>query len=263
MATFQIPRNLMRLLLAALVVLLFAPSVFAQSAEDIFREVDRRQRQVQSQRTEIDMEIVDGHGRSRSSSMILLTKIGDGNTFKALVVFTAPEDIRGTGLLTLHTASGDEQMFYVPALDRIQRVDGSLRGERLGGSDFTFEDISPRDPDDYTLHLIRTTETAWIIRATPSTEAVSAYGKVVLMVDRQRYAILRMDCYDRQDRRIKRLVASEFEEVRPGVWQASRLSMEDEASGRRTSLVFSNRSQALLSDALFTEQQLRLGVDGL
>ncbi|MCH7640434.1 MAG: outer membrane lipoprotein-sorting protein [Bacteroidetes bacterium] len=253
----------MRLTLFALAALLIAPSVASQSAEGIFREVDRRQRQVPSQRADIDMEIVDDRGRARSSSMILLTKIGDGDTFKALVVFTAPEDIRGTGLLTLHTASGDEQMFYVPALDRIQRVDGSLRGERLGGSDFTFEDISPRDPEDYTFHLIRTTETAWIIRATPKTAAVSEYGKIVLMVDRQRYAILRMDCYDRQNRRIKRLVASEFEEVRPGVWQASRLSMEDKASGRRTTLSFTNRSQASLSDALFTEQQLRLGVDGL
>ena len=253
----------MRLLLLGFAALLILPSASAQSAEDIFREVDRRQRQVQSQRAEIDMEIVDGRGRTRTSSMILLTKIGEGDTFKTLVVFTAPEDIRGTGLLTLHTASGDEQMFYVPALDRVQRVDGSLRGERLGGSDFTFEDITPRDPDDYTLHLIRTTETAWIIRATPKTAAVSAYGKVVLMVDRQRYTILRVDCYDHQNRRIKRLVASEFEEVRPGVWQASRLSMEDEASGRRTTLSFSNRSLVSLSDALFTEQQLRLGVDGL
>ena len=253
----------MRLLLLGFAALLILPSASAQSAEDIFREVDRRQRQVQSQRAEIDMEIVDGRGRTRTSSMILLTKIGEGDTFKTLVVFTAPEDIRGTGLLTLHTASGDEQMFYVPALDRVQRVDGSLRGERLGGSDFTFEDITPRDPDDYTLHLIRTTETAWIIRATPKTAAVSAYGKVLLMVDRQRYTILRVDCYDHQNRRIKRLVASEFEEVRPGVWQASRLSMEDEASGRRTTLSFSNRSLVSLSDALFTEQQLRLGVDGL
>ena len=253
----------MRLTLFALAALLIAPFVASQSAESIFREVDRRQRQVPSQRAEVHMEIVDDRGRARSSSMILLTKIGDVDTFKALVVFTAPEDIRGTGLLTLHTASSDEQMFYVPALDRIQRVDGSLRGERLGGSDFTFEDISPRDPKDYTFHLIRTTETAWIIRATPKTAAVSEYGKIVLMVDRQRYAILRMDCYDRQNRRIKRLVASEFEEVRPGVWQASRLSMEDKASGRRTTLSFTNRSQASLSDALFTEQQLRLGVDGL
>lgn len=253
----------MRLLLLGFSALLILPSSFAQSAESIFREVDRRQRQVQSQRAEIDMEIVDDRGRVRSSSMILLTKIGDGDTFKALVVFTAPEDIRGTGLLTLHTASGDEQMFYVPALDRVQHIGGSLRGERLGGSDFTFEDITPHDPDDYTLHLIRTTETTWIIRATPKTAAVSAYGKMILMVDRQRYTIQRMDCYDHQNRRIKRLVASEFEEVRPGLWQASRLSMEDEASGRQTNLTFTSRSQTSLPDALFTEQQLRLGVDGL
>ena len=98
----------MRLLLLGFSALLILPSSFAQSAESIFREVDRRQRQVQSQRAEIDMEIVDDRGRVRSSSMILLTKIGDGDTFKALVVFTAPEDIRGTGLLTL---SDDTNVF--------------------------------------------------------------------------------------------------------------------------------------------------------
>ncbi len=253
----------MRLALCALISFLLAPSVFAQSAEDIFREVDRRQRQVEAQRVEINMETVDEQGRTRTNSLVLRTKAGAGDAFKALVVFTAPSDIRGTGLLMVHTASSDEQLLYVPALDRVQQIDGSLQSQNLGGSDLTFEDISPRDPDDYTLQLIRTTPDAWIIRATPKSSDVSAYGKVVVMVDRQRYTILRVDCYNQQNRRIKRLVASEFVETRPGVWQANRLTMENEENERRTTLSFRNRSQAALPDALFTEQQLRLGADGL
>lgn len=254
----------MRLLLTAFVVLLLSPSVLGQSAEDIFREMNRRQRQIQTQQVSINMEIVDDRSRSRSSSLVLLTKVGSNDSFKALAVFTAPSDISGTGLLTRRTASSDEQLFYVPALDEVQRVDGSLRGQNLGGSDITFEDISPRDPADYTFSLIRTTNTAWVVRATPRTASVSAYGKVVLMVDRQRYSLLRMDCYDKQNRRIKRLVASEFEEVQTGVWQASRLVMENEENDRRTTLTFSNRQSGLaLADALFTEEQLRRGTEGL
>ena len=254
----------MRFLLLGLIALLAVPSVLGQSAEEIFREMNRRQRQIQTQRVTIDMQIVDDRSRSRSSSLILLTKVGSDDSFKALAVFTAPIDISGTSLLTLHSASTDEQLLYVPALDQVQRVDGSLRGHNLGGSDITFEDISLRDPADYTFRLIRITDAAWVIRATPRTPDISAYGKVVLMVDRQRYSLLRMDCYDRQNRRIKRLVASEFEEVRTGIWQASRLVVENEENDRRTTLTFSNRRSGIaLADALFTEEQLRRGTDGL
>lgn len=254
----------MRFLLLGLIALLATPSVLGQSAEEIFREMDRRQRQIQTQQVTIDMEIVDDRSRTRTSSLVLLTKVGSGDSFKALAVFTAPSDISGTGLLTLHTASSDEQLLYVPALNQVQRVDGSLRGQNLGGSDFTFEDISPRDPAEYRFNLIRITDTAWVIRATPRTAGVSAYGKVVLMVDRQRYALLRMDCYDQQNRRIKRLVASGFEEARSGVWQAGRLVMENEENDRRTTLTFSNRRNGVaLADALFTAEQLRRGTEGL
>ena len=254
----------MRILFLCLSALLILPSAFAQSAEDIFREVDRRQRQVQSQRVEIDMEIADGQGRTRTSSMILLIKGGTDGSSRALAMFTAPSDIRGTGMLTLHTPEDNEQMIFVPALDQVQRVDGSLRQERLGGSDLTFEDISPRDPDDYTLRLIRTTDDAWIIRATLQPGATSAYGKLVLMIDRQRYTIRRTDFYDSRLRRIKRLVASQFVEVLPGAWQPDRISVEDEDSGRSTTLTFTSRdSRTSLPDALFTEEQLRRGAEGL
>src|SRR5690606_1272860 len=99
--------------------------------------------------------------------MLLLSKQGADGRGRALVVFTAPADIRGTGLLTVETARGDEQQLYLPALPRVQRIAGSGRQERFAGSDFTYEDHSTRDPDDDTTRLASTTDDAFIIEATP------------------------------------------------------------------------------------------------
>lgn len=243
--------------------LICIPHSVAQSALEIFEEVNRRQRLIESQRSEIDIQVTDDEGLTQTNSMLLLTKVSENST-RSLVVFTAPEDVKGTGLLTVKTPSEDTQLLYLPGLDRIQRIDSAERTERLGGSDFTFEDISPRDPDDYDLELFRTFEEAWIIRVTPKPSANSAYGLIVFVIDRDTYTIRRMDAYERPGERLKHVVASGFVEVQPSVWQANRIVMEHDASGRQTIMTFRDReSQSTLPNSVFTEEQLRRGAEGL
>ena len=220
----------MRILIVLLACLVLAPVTSAQTAREIFEEVNRRQRLVTSQRAEIDIEVTDDEGQRQTNSLVLFTKLGE-NSVKSLVVFTAPEDVRGTGLLTIQTPSEDTQLLYLPGMNRIQRIDSAERTERLGGSDFTFEDISPRDPDDYNLELFRTFEEAWIIRVTPKPFANSAYGLLVFVIDRETYTVQRMDAYERPGERLKHVVASNFVEIQPSVWQANRIVMEHDESG--------------------------------
>ena len=53
---------------------------------------------------------------------------GDGVKFN-LVRFTQPEDIEGTGLLSLNQVDGTtDQWLYLPALDRARRVAGDRKG---------------------------------------------------------------------------------------------------------------------------------------
>ncbi|MDX1418661.1 MAG: outer membrane lipoprotein-sorting protein [Rubricoccaceae bacterium] len=253
----------LRLSPLALVLALTVPAA-AQSADEVFREVDRRQRAVEQQRAEVRMEIEDERGRTRTREMLLLSKQGDDDRGRALVVFTAPADIRGTGLLTVETDRGDEQQLYLPAMRRVQRIAGAGRQERFAGSDFTYEDLSTRDPDDYTSRMASTTDDAFILEAVPKPGVESAYGRILLGIDRERYTILRADYFDEGGRMVKRLRASDFSEVVPGTWQPGRLVMEDLEEGRRTVLTFVDRdSDALLRDDLFTERQLQRGAAGL
>lgn len=247
------------LLLLLVWVLALAPAALAQSAREIFEEVERRQRLVHNERAEIEMRIEDARGRTRSRSMTVYTRVGDDDRQRSLLVFTAPADIRGTGLLTVETASGDDQRLYLPALDRVQRVAGAQRTERFAGSDFTYEDLGTRNPDDYDVAMIETRRDAYVLEATPR-ERHSQYGRIVLEIDRGRYVVLRADHYDRRGTLAKRLTADEFREVAPGTYRSSRMVMEDVQNDRRTVLRFVAREiLPRLPDDVFTERRLRRG----
>ena len=105
----------------------------AKEAKRIFEEVERRQKLVQDEKASVEMTITNSKGQTRKRAMTLYTKVDGGKT-KSLVVFTAPADIRGMGLLTLEGDEADDQKLYLPALGRVQRISGSKRGERFAGS---------------------------------------------------------------------------------------------------------------------------------
>lgn len=232
----------------------------AQSAREVFDEVERRQRLVRDEKAAIEMEIVDERGRTRSRAMEVFTKIGEDERARSLLVFTAPADIRGMGLLTLEAAGGDDQRLYLPALGRVQRIAGARRGERFAGSDFTYEDLGTRDPDDYDVSLLETRPDAFVIEARPR-DPDSKYGRIVLEVERTRYVVRRAEHYDRAGELAKVLSAEGFEAVAEGAYRAQRMTMEDVQAGRRTVLTFRERTTGEpLPDDLFTERRLARGL---
>jgi len=249
----------MKTLTALVLFLLPAAAVAQTTASDVFDEVERRQNLVSTESASLQMEIVDERGRTRTRSMDLRTKLDDGRT-KSILVFTGPADIRGMGLLTVETGSGDDQRLYLPALGRVQRIAGSKRGERFAGSDFTYEDLGTRDPDQYDVEMLETTDDVFVFEARPKDDD-SDYSRIVLTVDRERYVIRRAEHFGQSGQLAKVLTAEDFAEVAPDSWRANRLTMEDVQADRRTVLTFTDRDTGdALSDNLFTERQLQRGL---
>ena len=53
-----------------------------------------------------------------------------------LIRFLGPEDIAGTGLLSIDKADGNsEQWLYLPAPDRVRRISSDRKGGRFVGSE--------------------------------------------------------------------------------------------------------------------------------
>ena len=59
-----------------------------------------------------------------------------------MIEFTGPADVAGTKFLITEPKEGaDEQLLYLPAFDKVQKISGSSRKGAFMGSDFSYEDL--------------------------------------------------------------------------------------------------------------------------
>jgi hypothetical protein len=92
-------------------------------------------------------EVFDKEGH-RTKKEFTYRRIGSPGDSKTLVVFTAPEEIRGVALLSINSPGvKDRQFMYTPATQRVRSVVPQERSARFIGTDFTFEDIEERVPN--------------------------------------------------------------------------------------------------------------------
>jgi len=75
----------------------------------------------------------------RERKMLIYRLDKSGGEVVSLIRFLEPTDIEGTGLLTQDKANGDSnQWVYLPAMDRVRRIDSGRKGGRFVNSDYFF-----------------------------------------------------------------------------------------------------------------------------
>ncbi len=218
------------------------------------------------------MTITDGQGRARVRDMALRSMAFSGGR-KSIMHFESPADMRGTGLLSVDHAGGatDEQWLYLPSLHRATRIAASRRSGSFVGSDFTFADLTARDPDDFHLRMVTQNvvvngEACWHIEATPRTPAVrdeTGYERVELWVAKSNLVVLRSKGTMGQGR----AKYVQLEDVRriDGVWTARRIVARTVRNERLESQTALERRDVRYNDATvrdtdFTVQSLERGL---
>ncbi|MDZ7803455.1 outer membrane lipoprotein-sorting protein [Thiohalophilus sp.] len=161
----------------------------------------------------------------------------------SLIRFTAPADIRDTGLLTLDYPDGSsDQWIYLPALDRSRRISANRKGGRFVGSDIFFEDLQDRKVNMDHHRLLGSEKisgmTTRVLESVPVDASNSTYGKRVSWIHEPSLLPLRIDYYGRgpTDQPIKRLEVHRIEEIQ-GYWTIMDNTMTDLDSGHQTRLV--------------------------
>jgi len=134
----------------------------------------------------------------------------NGVLSKTVIRYTHPFDLRFTAYLVINNQDrGDDQFVYLPSRRRIRRV--NLRGEPVLGTDFTFEDVVPREfedahyerlPDEYHDGAPR-----YVVVITPKAEANSEYSKLQSWVDRDNFVVLRTQYWNRDGVLVKEGIA--------------------------------------------------------
>lgn len=179
-----------------------------------------------------------------------------------LIRFLDPEDIAGTGLLSIDKADGStDQWLYLPALERVRRISSDRKGGRFVGSDFYFEDLQERKPSKDRHRLLgRQTENGIqceVLESIPLDPNESVYTKRISWIDPDTALPQRVDYFEKDTLKPSKRWLLRSKKRNQGYWTITDSRMIDLESGHETRIVV----DAVLYDQklpakLFTSQAL-------
>ncbi|MBN2233380.1 MAG: outer membrane lipoprotein-sorting protein [Deltaproteobacteria bacterium] len=189
---------------------------------------------------EAAMILIDHRGGRRERLMIVDTMMTGDGLRRALIRFTEPPDIAGTGFLTLEEGGGETtQYLYLPALRRTRRIVTSQKGRPFVNSDFFYEDLERRPVEQFDHRLSGAAAVdgvaCLILESTPKSGVKSAYRMVRRWVARDRWVIMRAEHFDRGEKPLKTYTVETCRRV-DGIWTEMRVRMRHEKDDHETVL---------------------------
>ncbi len=210
----------------------------------------------------LTMVLRDRHGREsvRQMRFKVLEVLTDGD--KSLFVFDQPRDVQGTALLThAHINTQDDQWLYLPALKRVKRISAAKRSGSFMGSEFSYEDMSPPEVEEYTYKYLRDEPcgelTCTVTEQVPLDEK-SGYSRKVVWQDAGELRTWKMELYDRKGSHLKTLTLANYQQYLDQYWRAEEQTMVNHLTGASTVLHWTDfRFRTNLDDSEFTQTALR------
>lgn len=178
-------------------------------AEDAASIIDRArtQQRVNNGIQQINMVLVSKSGSSRERTFEMRVR-KDGEIVRSYVRFSKPSDVAGTQLVMVdHPDKIDEQLLYLPALKRTNRIAGRARKGAFMGSDFAYEDLEVSDSKSASHTMVSQTDAVWVIDSTPP--ETSSYGRIRSHVSKTDLMIRTVEFFNAKGEPLKRLDVSE------------------------------------------------------
>ena len=189
-----------------------------------------------------------GNESVRKFKNLIFEELDDTLGDKSIIVFTEPRDVKGTSLLT-HAKiepQDDDQWLYLPALKRVKRISSSNRTGKFVSSEFSYEDLSTDEPEDYTFTwiedgpcLTETSLTCHLVEATPKNKK-SGYSKRVIYVDTDEFLYQSVKFYNRRGDLEKELHFKGYQKYLDKYWRADTLEMTNLQTGKSTVIAWEN-----------------------
>jgi len=231
--------SLARFLLLAL--LLGAAAARADDASDLAQQVYDRPNG--RDLTTLGRMVLTEKGRApRIRELVTYRLDKSGGETANLLRFLDPEDIAGTGLLSIDKADGStDQWLYLPALDRVRRISSDRKGGRFVGSDLYFEDLQERKPSKDRHRLLgRQTENGIlceVLESVPLDPDDSVYKRRISWIDPATAIPQRVDYFEKDASTASKRWLLRNKKRNQGYWTLTDSRMIDLESGHETRLV--------------------------
>ena len=151
---------------------------------------------------------------------------------KGLVIhFLAPKNAAGVTLnMRIMPYKDDDRWLYFPEAKVVRKVFARDKYSNFMGTDFTYYDLSEREPDEENHKLLRIEQyqdrTCYVVETTPKDPLDDFYSKKVTWVDKDRFIKLHIDYYNKQGQLKKQYDTADWKEI-GGIWTPARVAMVD------------------------------------
>jgi hypothetical protein len=236
--------------------------IFAMDGQKLARQVYNRDDGKDSYAT-VRMLLMDKRGRKRFRTLISATK-EYGETKKSYIQFTSPADIDGTSFLTWENDDREnDQFLFLPALNRVRRIVSSQKSSRFVNTDYTYEDMERRKPEQDRHKILREENVGahecWVLESVPNDPKSSQYGKLISWISKTALLPVKTEYYDNRGGRLKEFKAIETKQV-DGIWSVTESEMHDLKKDHHTYMktleLHYNRD---ISDNIFTKAYMMHG----
>ncbi len=250
-----------------LLFFLCVPSVFAMDTREIMVK-NFYSGKVSEWQTLTKMTLIDKKGFERVRTGKSINKLQkDGIDYMRLYRFFSPEDIHGTGLLTVEHSNRDDDMWiYLPALKKARRIVASNKRDSFVGSDFSYVDIVSSRVDDF-VHYLKGQENidgidCFVIESIVKDEKAkrdTGYSKKISWIRKDNFVEIKIDYYDEGGEFFKTQVISDIylADTVKGRWIAMKREIKNQKTGHKTIITFEKMEiDKGIRDDIFTVRTL-------
>ncbi len=210
-------------------------------------------------RAQVDMTITDSQGRSRNRKFtILRMDKEDGGEQKFYVYFHRPADVRNTVFMVWkHPGKDDDRWLYLPGLDLVKRISAGDKRTSFVGSNFFYEDVSGRDPDEDTHTITEVTDAFYVLKNIPKNPGDVEFGHYILWIDKSNFLPMKAEYFDKSGKKYRVVEALEVKDIQ-GHPTVTKARVQDLNTGGNTVSEFDSIKYDLgLKESIFTERYLR------
>lgn len=212
---------------------------------------------------ELTMTLINKQGEERVRKLKQYIK-NDTETEKKIMFFLSPADVKGTSFMNWSYSgdADDDQWIYLPALKRTKRISSGSKGDYFMGSDFTYDDLGDRHPDE-DMHQLLREETlngkqCYVVESKPKDEDYM-YSKIISWIIKDNFMGLKREFYDEDGDLLKTLTIHEYENI-DGYWTILKTEMKNIQKNHKTMMEFNDiKINQGLSDSKFTERSMTMG----
>lgn len=188
------------------------------------------------------MELTERERPPRTRELVTYRSKSYSGEVNNLLRFLDPDDISGTGLLSVDRADGtNEQWLYLPELDRVRRIAGDRKGGRFVGSDLYYEDLQDRKPSRDRHRLLGKDVVNGVacelLESVPVEPDDSVYRKRVSCIDRTTALALRVDYFEKDGATPSKRWSMLAKKKHGDYWTVTDSRVTDLLSGHETRMI--------------------------